>query len=253
MGSLSGWKRLFSGVLHAWVRIPIRRLETPRLTRITDVCGGFISSQRTLIPIHSWSSETSLEHNVRLYRESSCFHLYADYSVFLCALVLDLFASYTEDVFARRWSELFVYIEDWYAQRPPELRSILELNAPKGDYSQPFPVILFSNPAAVSGNQLYHTAALLMLQRKPRGAFMRSKPQSILWHARRVCAISISNTQHSCWTNCIQPLWIAGKLMSHPSEHQAILDIYATIEKDTGWGAKWRADDLKSYWGDLDV
>ncbi|KAI0451415.1 hypothetical protein F5B21DRAFT_382048 [Xylaria acuta] len=217
-----------------------------------DVCGGFISSQHTLIPTDSWSSEILLEHNVRLYCETSCFDLYANYSVFLCAVVLDLFANHTEDAFARRWSELFVYIEDWYNQRPPEMRSILELNAPKGDYSRPFPVILFSNPAAVSGNQLYHTAALLMLQRKPRGAFMRSKPQSILWHARRICAISISNTQHACWTNSIQPLWIAGKLMSHPSEHRAILDIYATIEKDTGWGAKWRADDLKSYWGDLD-
>ncbi|KAI1737234.1 hypothetical protein F4680DRAFT_468243 [Xylaria scruposa] len=219
-----------------------------------DVCGGFISSQRTLIPVDSWSSEISLEQNVRLYRESSCFCLYADYSVFLCALVLDLFASdHTEDVYVRRWNELFGYIEDWYNQRPPEMRSILELNAPRGDYSRPFPIILFSNPAAVSGNQLYHTAALLMLQRKPRDAFIRSKPQKkILWHARRICAISICNTQHACWTNCIQPLWIAGKVMSHPSEHQAILDIYATIEKDTGWGAKWRADDLKSYWGDLD-
>ncbi|KAI1756895.1 hypothetical protein F4782DRAFT_537312 [Xylaria castorea] len=218
-----------------------------------DVCGGLISSQRTLIPVDSWSSAISLEQNVRLYRETSCFGLYADYSVFLCALVLDLFASdHTEDVFTRRWSELFVYIEDWYTQRPPEMRAILELNAPRGDYSRPFPIILFSNPAAVSGNQLYHTAALLMLQRKPRGALMRSKPRSILWHARRICAISISNTQHACWTNSIQPLWIAGKVMSHPSEHQAILDIYAVIEKDTGWGAKWRADDLKSYWGDLD-
>lgn len=132
--------------------------------------------------------------------------------------------------------------------------SILELNAPKGDYSRPFPVVLFSNPAAVSGNQLYHTAALLMLQEKPRVAtiVLPNKPRSILWHARRICAISISNEQHSCWTNSIQPLWIAGKVMSHPSEHQAILDIYAKIEKDTGWGAKWRADDLKNYWGDLD-
>ncbi|KAI0191663.1 hypothetical protein EV127DRAFT_337740 [Xylaria flabelliformis] len=216
-----------------------------------DVCGGFISSQRTLIPVDSWSSEISLEQNVRLYREASRFDIYADYAVFLCALVLDLFASdHTEDVFVRRWNELFGYIEDWYTQRPPEMRSILELKAPKGDYSRPFPIILFSNPAAVSGNQLYHTAAVLMLQRKPRSAFMRSN--SILWHCRRICAISISNTQHACWTNCIQPLWIAGKVMSHPSEHQAILDIYATIEKDTGWSAKWRADDLKSYWGDLD-
>ncbi|GAW14676.1 hypothetical protein ANO14919_040790 [Xylariales sp. No.14919] len=218
-----------------------------------DVCGGLISSQQTLIPVDSWSTEISLEDNVRLYRKTSCLGLSADYCVFLCALVLDLFASdTTEEVFTRRWSELFVYIEDWYTTRLPEMRPILELNAPKGDFSRPFPVILFSNPAAVSGNQLYHTAALLMLQRQPRCAFTRSKPRSILWHARRICAISISNTQHGCWTNSIQPLWIAGKVMSHPSEHQAILDIYATIEKNTGWGAKWRADDLKEYWGDLD-
>ncbi|KAI1418917.1 hypothetical protein F5Y12DRAFT_795876 [Xylaria sp. FL1777] len=218
-----------------------------------DVCGGFISSQNTLIPIDSWSSVTSLENNVQLYRKTSCSGLYASYSVFLCALVLNLFSSnHTEAIFARRWSEIFVYVEDWYAERPPEMKSILELNAPKQDYSRPFPVVLFSNPAAVSGNQLYHTAALLMLQRKPRGAFMKSKSRSILWHARRICAISISNTQHASWTNSIQPLWIAGKVMSHPSEHQAILDIYAKIEKDTGWGAKWRAEDLKSYWGDLD-
>ncbi|KAI0970425.1 hypothetical protein F4678DRAFT_139169 [Xylaria arbuscula] len=218
-----------------------------------DVCGGFISSQHTLIPVDSWSSENSLENNVRLFRQTSCSGLYAGYSVFLCALVLDLFArNYEEAVFTRRWSEIFAYIEDWYAQRPPEMRSILELNAPKGDFSRPFPVILFSNAAAVSGNQLYHTAALLMIQGRPLSAFLPSKHRSILWHARRICAISISNTQHSSWTNCIQPVWIAGKVMSHPSEHQAILDIYARIEKETGWGAKWRADDLKSYWGDLD-
>ncbi|KAI1311481.1 hypothetical protein F5Y03DRAFT_308137 [Xylaria venustula] len=218
-----------------------------------DVCGGFISSQHTLIPIDSWSSETSLEDNVRLFRQTSCSVLYAGYSVFLCALVLDLFAgNYKEAVFTQRWSEIFVYIEDWYTQRPPEMRSILELNAPKGDFSRPFPVILFSSAAAVSGNQLYHTAALLMLQGRPPGASLPTKHRSILWHARRICAISISNAQHSSWTNCIQPVWIAGKVMSHPSEHQAILDIYARIEKETGWGAKWRADDLKSYWGDLD-
>ncbi|KAI1274369.1 hypothetical protein F5Y07DRAFT_217524 [Xylaria sp. FL0933] len=218
-----------------------------------DVCGGFISSQRTLIPIDSWSPETLLEKNVQLYHEASCSGFYAGYAVFLCAVVLDLFASnYTEDAFTQRWSEIFAYIEDWYTQRPSEMKSILELNAPKGDFSRPFPVVLFSNAAAVSGNQLYHTAALVMLQRKPHGASIRTKPRSILWHARRICAISISNMQHSSWTNSIQPLWIAGKVMSHPSEHQAILDIYAKIEKDTGWSAKWRADDLKIYWGELD-
>jgi hypothetical protein len=40
--------------------------------------------------------------------------------------------------------------------------------------------------------------------------------------------------------------------MSHPSEHRAILEIYERIERETGWGATWRADDLEEHWGDLD-
>jgi hypothetical protein len=60
----------------------------------------------------------------------------------------------------------------------------------------------------------------------------------------------IYNTS-GCWTNCVQPLWIAGKMMSHPAEHRAILDLFALIEKETGWGANWRAEDLKKHWGDL--
>lgn len=40
--------------------------------------------------------------------------------------------------------------------------------------------------------------------------------------------------------------------MSHPSEHRAILRILDRIEKEVGWDTKWRADDLKEYWGDLD-
>lgn len=40
--------------------------------------------------------------------------------------------------------------------------------------------------------------------------------------------------------------------MSHPAEHRAILDIYDLIEREIGWGAKWRADDLKEFWGELD-
>ncbi|RYP88151.1 hypothetical protein DL769_000343 [Monosporascus sp. CRB-8-3] len=220
---------------------------------LMDVCGGLISSERTLIPIGSWSPKSSLEDSVQLFRKIPGFDFYANYAVFLCAEVLDLFVATGSDAeFNRRWSELFTNIEDWYANRPTEMKSILSLNAPDGDYARPFPVLLFSNPAAISGNQLYHTAALLMLQRRPRGAVLQSKPRSILWHARRICAISISNTHHGCWTNCVQPLWIAGKLMSHPAEHRAILEIYEMIEKETGWGANWRAEDLKSHWGELD-
>jgi len=117
--------------------------------------------------------------------------------------------------------------------------------------SNPFPTVLYSNPAAMSGNQFYHTTAILMLQHKPHSFQLAPKPRSILWHARQICAISLSNDHHGMLTNSIQPLWIAGQWMSHPSEHKAILEVLDRIEKDCGWGTQWRADDLKEFWGDL--
>ena len=181
--------------------------------------------------------------------------MYANYAVFLCCQALELFACEDSDTeFTRRWNDLFVHIENWYLQRPPEMRSILNqpASAEGAHGPSPFPTLLFSNAPAISGNQLYHTAALLMLQKKPRRAILPAKTRPVLWHARRICAISISNTHHGCWTNCVQPLWIAGQVMSHHAEHQAILDTYDMIERETGWGANWRAEDLKAHWKQLD-
>ncbi|TVY82173.1 hypothetical protein LSUE1_G004694 [Lachnellula suecica] len=59
-------------------------------------------------------------------------------------------------------------------------------------------------------------------------------------------------TNSAAWTNCIQPIWIAAKVMSHPSEHHAILRIYERIERELGWKTRSRRDDLKSWWGDTD-
>jgi predicted metalloendopeptidase len=61
----------------------------------------------------------------------------------------------------------------------------------------------------------------------------------------------MSNDHHGAWTNSIQPLWIAGQWMSHPSEHQAILRLLEKIEQKCGWPTKWRAVDLQEFWGDL--
>ncbi|KAK3076289.1 hypothetical protein LTS18_013408, partial [Coniosporium uncinatum] len=224
-----------------------------------DVCGGLISDDRTLIPLSKWGSGLGLANDVRLMREAGSFDMYANLAVYLLGQAVGLFADYEDarqqelaTFQASRWAELYEHIEDWYEYRPAEMRSILQVSPTEGDFSRPFPILLFGNPPAISGNQLYHTAALLMLQKRPPGARYRRKPKSILWHARRICAISISNTHHGCRTNGIQPLWVAGRVMSSPAEHKAILELYETIEMETGWGAKWRAEDLKEFWGDLD-
>ncbi|POS75908.1 hypothetical protein DHEL01_v205694 [Diaporthe helianthi] len=219
-----------------------------------DLCGALISDERTIIPIDSWLPKPATDLNIRLAYSAGGFDMYANYIVHLCAEAMDLFADSTkgrEDDFRRRWNSLFSRLNDWYHFRPPEMRPVLDLPH-ETEPERPFPILLFSNPSAISGNQMYHTAALLMLQRIPRGTRLPTTTRSMLWHARRICAISISNTDHACWTNCIQPLWLAGRIMSNPSEHRAILKTYELIEKETGWGAKWRADDLRTFWGDLD-
>jgi NADH:ubiquinone oxidoreductase subunit E len=37
--------------------------------------------------------------------------------------------------------------------------------------------------------------------------------------------------------------------MSHESEQKAILQLLEKIEKQSGWSTKWRAEDLKEFWG----
>lgn len=217
-----------------------------------DLCGGLISSERTLIPVSGWASGLSMRDDINLFQSSVNFDSYASYAVYLCAQVQDLVVSHVSgSEYLHRWNKLFANIENWYTHRPPDFQCLLNLNPSENDHHRPFPILLFSNAPAVSGTQMHHTAALLMLQRKPPGAVVRQKSHSILWYARRICAISISNTHHGCWTNCVQPLWIAGQLMSHPAEHRAILDTYRLIEKETGWGTDWRARDLKDHWGTL--
>lgn len=225
-----------------------------------DVCGGLISSVKTLIPASHWASKTDdLDADAVLFRAEDSFHSWANYSVYLVAQVLDLLAP--DDAagrsglqFRARWLSLWKLVCAWHALRPPALHAILVVPSSAAS-GRPFPTILFSNPAGISGNQLHHTASILMLQNQPPGIRLSSssnpKPRSILWHARQVCGIGISNDHHGAWTNGVQPLWIAGKCMSHPDEHKAILDVLKRVERESGWKTKWRAEDLKEHWGDL--
>ncbi|PSK50304.1 Transcriptional activator protein UGA3 [Elsinoe australis] len=234
-----------------------------------DVCGGLISSEKTLVPISRWTSNNSFVANVEMYKNAEGFEKQAHYACYLLGRILDLFARFQIDLdttnslvrrppdqhaaYTSEWDQLMTAILDWYTDRPPEMRTILTQPAIFGPKSSPFPTLLFSNPAAIAANQQHHTAQLLMLSHKPADHKFPRKTRSILWHARQICGISITNDHHGCWTNCIQPIWLAGRMMSHPEEHRAIVELYERIERETGWGTKWRVDDLKEVWGDLSV
>ncbi|KOC10857.1 hypothetical protein AFLA70_60g004051 [Aspergillus flavus AF70] len=239
-----------------------------------DVCGGLISEEETIIPIHHWipkdmspaeASQHFLASNI------SAFDTYANYTVYLCAQTLGVLFNPSSqlppscvtcrylgspddrDTYVHRWKRLFDSVEEWYDNRPNQMKSIFVIPATAGPgQERPFPTVLYGNGAAISGNQLYHACALLLLQRKPKTLSLSRRPKSVLWHARQICAISASNTHHGCWTNALQPLWLAGKAMSHHSEHTAIIETLTRIERETGWATAWRVEDLKDFWGEDD-
>ncbi|KAJ6198772.1 C6 zinc finger domain-containing protein [Bipolaris maydis] len=212
-----------------------------------DVCGGLISSSKTLIPVERWALGMSLDADVHLFRANKGYNTHA------CEVILDLLSFHPnlagragvsldkleirDEAYMARWMKLWNYVSAWHATRPVEMLPITSLTIP----TWPFPKILYSNPAAISGNQLYHTACLLMLKHKPAGVIITPKPNSIFWHARQICGISMSNDHHGAWTNAIQPL--------HESEHKAILQLLEKIEVQSGWSTKWRAEDLREFWG----
>ncbi|KAB8069887.1 hypothetical protein BDV29DRAFT_198360 [Aspergillus leporis] len=235
-----------------------------------DVCGGLISEEETIIPIHHWiPKDMSPTEASQLFLASNitAFDTYANYTVYLCAQTLGVLFSPAaqmssscvscrylgspdeRDTYVHRWKHLFDTVEQWYDSRPNQMKPLFTIPATAAN---PFPTVLYGNGAAISGNQLYHACAVLLLQRKPKTLSLPRRPKSVLWHARQICAISASNTHHGCWTNALQPLWLAGKVMSHHSEHAAIIETLTRIERETGWATAWRVEDLKDFWGEDD-
>ncbi|KAL5339516.1 fungal-specific transcription factor domain-containing protein [Aspergillus crustosus] len=229
-----------------------------------DVCGGLISEEETIIPIYNWTPPSMTPADAASLFFASENDTYANYTVYLCAQTLGVLfrrgppSAYpgspddNSETYVTRWSRLFDAVEQWYEHRPSQMISIFSVSSAtkaESGRERPFPTVLYANGAAISGNQLYHTCSLLLLQRKPKTLSLVRRPKSVLWHARQICAISASNAHHGCWTNALQPLWIAGKVMSHHSEHDAIIETLTRIERETGWASAWRVEDLREFWG----
>jgi hypothetical protein len=183
--------------------------------------------------------------------------MYANYAVFLCARTCELISDrnkYVElgiengcdmEQFQQRWEELWNRLLNWVSRRPGELKPVESAN------TTPFPRILFAHWAAISSNQLYHTASVLLLaaNTKPRSSLNTSSTSSIMWHVKRICGISMTNPHEGCLNNAIQPLWIAGRFLSHSSEQALVVKAIRHIEALTGWTATWRIRDLERTWG----
>ncbi|KAJ2896013.1 C6 zinc finger domain-containing protein [Zalerion maritima] len=259
----------FSGGLHQAVFWCYARM---------DLCGAIISdgTEGTLLPTSKWIpplESTRETHSPAIYQDHGRAHfrsqasipdMYANYAVYLCASVCELLADRTRYVelgvvngcdsqaFKSRWLALWDDLQVWIKNRPSDLlpASMTEVD--------PFPQILFLHWAAISSTQLYHTACILLLGSttneikseilRPPGSASHNSFNTI-WHAKLVCGISLTNPHEGCLNNAIQPLWVAGRLLSHSSEHALVVQLIRQIEATTGWGTCWRIRHLEAAWG----
>ncbi|KAI5462353.1 fungal-specific transcription factor domain-containing protein [Mariannaea sp. PMI_226] len=220
-----------------------------------DLCGALISdgTQGTLVPLDKWFPPGC---TADLFQKQRSPDMHANYSVYLCSRVCELIGDRTRylelgedngcdsDAFERRWLHLWHDLQNWLRNRPPEIIPVKEID------SRPFPQILFVHWAGISSNQLYHTACTLLLGSMPRGIKLDAGPTgSAIWHAKCICGISLTNPHQGCLNNAIQPLWIAGRLLSHKSEHTVLSKLIQSIEAMTGWATCWRIADLEHAWG----
>ncbi|KAJ6168570.1 hypothetical protein N7497_001413 [Penicillium chrysogenum] len=223
-----------------------------------DVCGGLISEEETIIPIHNWRPvDMSYNEAAQTFISSAKTNLdtYANYTVYLVARTLNvLFGCASKmshpctscqsvpnddgDSYVDRWADSFERVEEWYDNRPAQMKSIFSVAASEREgLDRAFPIALYGNGAAISGNQMYHVAALLLLQRKPKTLTLSKRP---------FFGMLDKYVQYP------HPTVITGKAMSHYSEHSAIVEILVKIERETGWATAWRVEDLKEFWGEYD-
>lgn len=233
------------------------------LIHALDLCASIMSEgkQSSVLALESWLPPNVLSSEAGdMFRSSAIADMYANYAVWLCARVCHLSWTRRRDhnipdhdisrqPFIHRWHSLWVEVQEWAQKRPEEMRE-MDFAADHNPQTEAFPFILFAAPCAISSNQLYHTSCLLLLDMKPPSIDLAdSRLGSGLWHARRICGISMTNSHHGCLNNAIQPLWLAGKLLSHPTEHRLIVNLIKRIEAETGWSGTWRLRDLRDLWG----
>jgi hypothetical protein len=204
-------------------------------------------------------------------RESHDMH--ANWSIYLCAKVCDLKYRKTQYLelgrshgnddrpFSQQWQALWTELQFWLDERPATMKptAVTEGNGDdttnnnsNNNNNPTFPTLVFPHWAAISSNQVYHAACISMLGMQPPDSSLnpqQSLTSSPLWHARQVCGISCSNPHPGSMVNSIQPLFTAGRLMSHASERKKIAELLQAIERETGWAALWRLRDLEAEWG----
>lgn len=149
-----------------------------------------------------------------------------------------------------KWNELSA----WYTNRRRFVKPLLELSSSAGDRADTnaFPTIIFSTAAATLANLVYHTAAMTLLDCKPKTLKVpgqHSPAASLHWHAQRTCAIAVSNASFENWDLCmIACVLRAARKMTHRDQQAAVLATLRLARETTGWKIDGDMQNLQEFW-----
>lgn len=267
-GSARTWRRHIEGCATLFDLFKVNGLSGGMLQGVfwcyarMEVCGAIISNgtQSTVLPLRKWLPDDADEDAAAdLFYQSGGQNpdMHANWSVYLCANACDLLCRRTRFLelrehhlfeqrpFVDQWRRLWRDLQFWYETRPRCMLPTQDTD-PEGA----FPTIFFAHYPAISCHQVYHATCIIALEMRPKSEPVPPSPRgSLIWHARRVCGISLTNPHKASLINAIQPLYLAGRLLTHTSEHVQVARLFKIIEQSTGWGALWRLRDLEAVWG----
>ncbi|KAK5993302.1 hypothetical protein PT974_06731 [Cladobotryum mycophilum] len=194
-GSPRNWRRHIEGCASLFAFYDINGFSGGLLQAVfwcyarMELCGAIISggAESTVLSLDKWVPATP--QGIRTSKEKDDFvksifyqksresaDMHANWAVYLCAKACDLMYRRVKHVelgetdmtddrsFAEQWKGLWGELQFWRDSRPEALLPLMAAETVDGNV---FPTILFSHRAAISSNQLYHAACILMLDLKP--------------------------------------------------------------------------------------
>lgn len=153
--------------------------------------------------------------------------------------------------FESKWEKIWVHLTNFANELiASKERVFLGPIMDRADDKSPFPMVLQSSAAAVLFQQCYLILKILLIQDRPR--IFKNKhidSHQPAWYAKRLCSISIWNKEYM--NNLVTPLAlnIAGKVLTHEDEHQAIIAMLDEINSNSWCVLKYSKQDLLDFWG----
>ncbi|ODV87812.1 hypothetical protein CANARDRAFT_193581 [[Candida] arabinofermentans NRRL YB-2248] len=240
-----------------------------------DIGSCSVGENSTIIPVKEWFTTDEIKEVSwvdGMKNITNEFHSMLFLSAKVTELIVASTASFDDD-----WKLLWECLSQWEINRSNSMRSCFSYKR-----EDSFPESLFSNPNAISANQLFHMCCIIMLQNKPRMFKLSNQQQqqtpniaekssldslesttsfssnliskSQIWHAKQIIGINLCNMKNEnrrnlgCQVLSLQCIWVAGKLISSDHEHATILKLLNDIESWCGLCMSWRGKQLVEFW-----